>query len=94
VGNSATLYPTYCGDKKNFQKSYTNDIPRLKTAKTPRLRCLIRDLFAAVNKNQRALLPRGGAYDPGRFRNDGLVLRIGSTVLGRALGANTMGQPS
>jgi hypothetical protein len=94
VGNSATLYPTYCGDKKNFQKSYTNDIPRVKTGKTPRRRCLNHNLFAVVNKAQRALLVRDGAIDPGRFRNDGLGLRIGSTVLGRALGASTMGQPS
>jgi hypothetical protein len=34
VGNGATLYPTYCGDKENFQKSYTNDIPRAKPGKS------------------------------------------------------------
>jgi hypothetical protein len=38
VGNTATIYPTYSGDKKNFQKSYENDIPRIKIRKTPRLR--------------------------------------------------------
>jgi hypothetical protein len=32
VGNRASLYPTYCGDKKNFQKSYGNDIPKQNTA--------------------------------------------------------------
>jgi hypothetical protein len=33
VGNNATIYPTYCGDKKNLQKSYTNDIPTEKSGK-------------------------------------------------------------
>jgi hypothetical protein len=28
VGNVASLYPTYCGDKKIFQKSYDSDIPK------------------------------------------------------------------
>jgi hypothetical protein len=28
VGNRASLYPTYCGDKKNLKKSYWNDIPK------------------------------------------------------------------
>jgi hypothetical protein len=28
VGNSGSLYPTYCGSKKNFQKSYNDDIPK------------------------------------------------------------------
>jgi hypothetical protein len=33
VGNTATLYATYSGDKKNFQKSYGNDIPKKKSGK-------------------------------------------------------------
>jgi hypothetical protein len=28
VGNDVSLYPTYCGDKKNFQKSYNREIPK------------------------------------------------------------------
>src|ERR1035437_6856996 len=28
VGNIERLYPTYCGDKENFKKSYWNDIPK------------------------------------------------------------------
>jgi hypothetical protein len=45
-------------------------------------------------KNQRDFLKRDGADEPRCFRNDGLRLRIGSTVFGRGLGTNTMGQPS
>jgi hypothetical protein len=28
VGNDENIRTTYCGDKKNFQKSYKNDIPK------------------------------------------------------------------
>jgi hypothetical protein len=28
VGNRRSLYPTYCGDKENFQKSCWNDVPK------------------------------------------------------------------
>jgi hypothetical protein len=55
VGNIPTLYPTYCGDKKNFQKSYTNDIPRVIAGKNPRLCCKNHNLFAAVNKKISAI---------------------------------------
>jgi len=27
-GQCGSLYPTYCGDKKNLQKSYNDDIPK------------------------------------------------------------------
>jgi hypothetical protein len=45
-------------------------------------------------KNQRDFLVRDEANDLDRFWNDGLGLRIGSTVFGRAFGTSTMGQPS
>src|SRR3974390_3389483 len=77
VGNRPTLYPTYCGDKKNFQKSYTNDIPHVKARKTPRLCCKNRNLFAAVNKNQRDFLKRDRANARGSFRDEDLDLRLG-----------------
>src|SRR5690348_5570475 len=59
VGNIPTLYPTYCGDKKNFQKSYTDDIPQVITGKTPRPYCKNRNLFAAVNNKISAVFERG-----------------------------------
>jgi len=49
VGNRPTLYPTYCGDKKNFQKSYKDDIPHVNPQKTPHRLWKNHHLFAAVN---------------------------------------------
>jgi hypothetical protein len=68
VGNSASLYPTYCGDKKNLKKSYWNDIPKqnpVNLAPALRKRQLIR---RGEQKIQRDFFPRDGGNFPECFR--------------------------
>ena len=58
VGWKKTLYPTYCGCKKIFKKSYewvTRTIFPIKLSESPRRRCTFDILFAAVNKKLNAI---------------------------------------
>jgi len=98
VGNSGSLYPTYCGDKKKIEKSYrkvTGTIfpneRRGISASPLRKPQLIR---RCEQKNQRDFLPRDGENFPEYFRCGNLNFRIGSTVFGRGFGTSTTGQPS
>jgi hypothetical protein len=98
VGNRASLYPTYCGDKKKMGKSYEkvtrtifpNEFEGI-SASSLRKQQLVR---RCEQKNQRDFLPRGGENFPDCFRCGGLNFRIGSTVFGRGFGTSTIGQPS
>jgi hypothetical protein len=58
VGNSASLYPTYCGDKKNLKKKLRERYSQTKHGKSPRLHCTNDNLFAAVNKKFSAIFFR------------------------------------
>jgi hypothetical protein len=51
VGNVGSVYPTYCGGKEIFKKSYEGVIRLEKRAKNVGATGIIRTLFAPANKD-------------------------------------------